>query len=190
MSKKIFYLILFLFIFISGLMVGKGYNKGKVRDRVVYVYDTDRVWIGYQYRRDKVSGKEGVKEKIFYKEVKVDTVFIDTSKVWELESGVDYVEGGNKLYVEGVFSGVRKGFKFPIKLDPSFKLWVEDDSVRVKVKRRIMRGEVMIGIRYPLESFIKGRLNFKDKFIIQGELNVNTQSMGYKIGMGWVLIRF
>jgi len=196
--KLAFYLIILITVAVISYRWGKTRNKPAIKTQIIHdtiqipVHDTIIKW----------------HEKIRYREIKPETVYVDTSHPIPTDSikkGILYVKmTPKKLNIKGFVKGVNGFIPFSLSsplhgdLSSSVEIiqtnsLVPSRAFIVREKRKLFNAEVNSGaILYPPQwsrIFLEGRIS-RGNFYLTGKIELTTQYYRWGLGIGYRLWRY
>jgi len=196
--KLAFYLIILITVAVISYRWGKTRNKPAIIPQIIH--DTVRIPV-----HDTVIKWH---EKIRYREIKPETVYVDTSHPIPTDSikkGILYVKmTPKKLNIKGFVKGVNGFIPFSLSsplhgdLSSSVEIiqtnsLVPSRAFIVREKRKLFNAEVNSGaILYPPQwsrIFLEGRIS-RGNFYLTGKIELTTQYYRWGLGIGYRLWRY
>ena len=198
--KLAFYLIILITVAVMSYRLGKRGKNGAINGQPQIVHDTIRIPV-----HDTVIKWH---EKIIYREVKPETVFVDTAHPIPADSikkGILYVKMTPKsLHIKGFVKDSNGFIPFslssPLHGDLSRSVEViQTNSLMpsrafiIREKRKLFNVEVNSGaVLYPLEwsrIFLEGKIS-RSNFYLTGKIELTTTHYRWGVGIGYRLWRY
>jgi len=196
--KLAFYLIILITVAVISYRWGKRGKNGAIKTQIIHdtiqipVHDTIIKW----------------HEKIVYREVKPETVWVDTSHPIPADSikkGILYVKMTPKsLHIKGFVKGGNGFIPFALQtrlhgdLSSSVEIiqtksLMPSRAFMIREQRKLMNIEINSGaVLYPLEwsrIFLEGKIS-RGNFYLTGKIELTTQYYRWGVGIGYRLWRY